>query len=146
MGTGFNDPATSKELALAQFNQGAKYIFAFSAAGNTGIFEAAKDKTSSPRRVDTDQRSIDPGPHPRIDGEAHRPGRPPGGLRSGEGPVQGRRRTRLGLKDKAVGPAFLTLDNINPPSKLPQDVQDKVKAIAADIVSGKIVVTDFLAQ
>ena len=34
----------SKELALAQFAQGAKYIFAFSAAGNSGIFEAAKDK------------------------------------------------------------------------------------------------------
>src|SRR5689334_20820065 len=36
--TGFNDPATSKELALAQHQQGAEYVFAFSAAGNYGIF------------------------------------------------------------------------------------------------------------
>src|SRR4029077_14342646 len=59
-GNSFNDPATSKELALAQFNQGAKYIFSFAAAGNTGIFEAAKEKHFYTSGVDTDQRSIDP--------------------------------------------------------------------------------------
>src|SRR4029078_8960047 len=39
-GNSFNDPATSKELALAQFNKGAKYIFSFAAAGNTALSEA----------------------------------------------------------------------------------------------------------
>ena len=43
-GNGFNDPATSKELALAPDDQGAQYIFAFSAAGNFGIFEAAAEQ------------------------------------------------------------------------------------------------------
>ena len=51
-----------------------------------------------------------------------------------------------GLKEGGVGPAFIVLDNINPPSRLPQEVQDKVKAIAADIASGKVKVTDFLAK
>src|SRR5262249_44629602 len=37
-GTGFDDPATSKELALAVNQAGAQYVFAFSAAGNSGIF------------------------------------------------------------------------------------------------------------
>jgi basic membrane protein A len=143
-GNSFSDPATSKELALAQYNEGAQYIFAFSAAGNTGIFEAAKEKNFYTSGVDTDQRSIDPdhilesmvkrtdiGVYNAVCDLAK--GQFKGGVVS------------LGLKDKAVGPAFLVLDNAAP-SKLPQAVQDKVKSLAADISSGKIVVTDYLAQ
>ena len=63
-----------------------------------------------------------------------------------QGPVQGRRRRPTASSSGGVGPAFIALDNINPPSALPQEVQDKVKALAADIASGKIVVTDYLAQ
>ncbi len=99
-GNSFNDPATSKELALAQFNQGAKYIFSFAAAGNTGIFEAAKEKNFYTSGVDTDQRAIDPGAHPRVDGQADRPRRLRLGLRSGQGPVQGRHRR---LRPQAAG-------------------------------------------
>ena len=58
--TGFNDPATSKELALAQNDKGAQYVFAFSAAGNTGIFEAAAERNFLTSGVDTDQRTLDP--------------------------------------------------------------------------------------
>ena len=75
-GTGFNDPDGSKELALAQFAQGAKYIFAFSAAGNSGIFEAAKDQGFFTSGVDTDQRSIDPAHILEIGRQADRPGCP----------------------------------------------------------------------
>ena len=60
MGHRLQRPGGSKELALAQFAQGAKYIFAFSAAGNSGIFEAAKEQGFFTSGVDTDQRSIDP--------------------------------------------------------------------------------------
>ena len=91
-GTGFNDPAGSKELALAQFAQGAKYIFAFAAAGNSGIFEAAKEQGFFTSGVDTDQRSIDPGAHRGVGGQAHRPGRPRGHPGPGAGHVRGWRR------------------------------------------------------
>jgi basic membrane protein A and related proteins len=144
-GNSFNDPATSKELALAQFNQGAKYIFSFAAAGNTGIFEAAKEKNFYTSGVDTDQRGIDPthilesmvkrtdlGVYDSVCDLAK--GQFKGGV------------VAYGLKQRGVGPAFIALDNINPPSALPQEVQDKVKALAADIASGKITVTDYLAQ
>jgi basic membrane protein A len=143
-GNSFNDPATSKELALAQFNKGAKYIFSFAAAGNTGIFEAAKEKNFYTSGVDTDQRGIDPdhilesmvkrtdlGVYDAVCDLAK--GKFSGGFKA------------YGLKERGVGPAFIALDNINPPSKLPQAVQDKVKALATDIASGKIKVTDFLA-
>jgi basic membrane protein A len=144
-GNSFNDPDTSKELALAQFDQGAKYIFAFSAAGNFGIFEAAKEKGFFTSGVDTDQRSIDPahivesvvkrtdvGVYEAVKDLAD--GSFTGGYKA------------YGLAENGVGPAFLILDDPEPPVTLPQEVQDKVKDLAAKIVSGEIVVTDYLAQ
>ena len=44
------------------------------------------------------------------------------------------------------GPAFLVLEAPDPAVTLPQDVQDQVGALADKIVSGEIVVTDYLAQ
>lgn len=142
-GNSFNDPATSKELALAQFNKGARYIFSFAAAGNTGIFEAAREKNFYTSGVDTDQRGIDPdhilesmvkrtdlGVYDSVCDLAK--GTFKGGV------------VAYGLKQRGVGPAFIALDNLNPPSRLPQEVQDKVRGLANDIASGKIKVTDFL--
>ncbi len=144
-GTGFNDPAGSKELALAQFAEGAQYIFAFSAAGNSGIFEAAKDKGFFTSGVDTDQRSIDPahilesvvkrtdlGVHDAVKDLA-------AGTFSG-GVVD------YGLSQNGVGPAFIVLPDSPPASILPQAVQDQVRDLAAKIVSGEVVVPDYLAQ
>ena len=51
-----------------------------------------------------------------------------------------------GLAERGVGPAFIALDELDPPSQLPQEVQDQVRELADRIVSGEIVVTDFLAQ
>ena len=143
--TGFNDPATSKELALAQNGKGAKYIFAFSAAGNTGIFEAARDRDFFTSGVDTDQRVLDPehviesmvkrtdlGVHDAVCDLAK-------GAFSG-GPKA------YGLAERGVGPAFLALENPDPPSRLPQQVQDRVRDLAAKVASGEVTVTDYLAQ
>lgn len=143
--TGFNDPATSKELALAQNQKGAKYIFAFSAAGNTGIFEAAKEKGFFTSGVDTDQRTLDPdhviesmvkrtdiGVHDAVCDLAKN--QFSGGAKA------------YGLAQNAVGPAFLVLDNVNPPSRLPQAVQDQVRDLAKKVVSGEIKVTDYLSK
>jgi basic membrane protein A len=143
--TGFNDPGTSKELAIAQNGKGAQYIFAFSAAGNTGIFEAAKDKNFFTTGVDTDQRSLDPvhiiesmvkrtdvGVHDAVCDLAN--GTFSGGVKA------------YGLAENGVGPAFLALENLDPASSLPQEVQDKVRDLADKIKSGEIVVTDYLTQ
>ena len=51
-----------------------------------------------------------------------------------------------GLAENGVGPAFLILDDPQPPVTLPQEVQDPVRDVAAKIISGEIVVTDYLAQ
>jgi basic membrane protein A len=144
-GTGFNDPAGSKELALSQAAQGAKYIFAFSAAGNSGIFEAAKEQDFFTSGVDTDQRSIDPA-HilesvvKRTDVGVHDAVRDLAAGSFTGGVVD------YGLSENGVGPAFIVLPDSPPASALPQEVQDKVRALAADIVSGAIVVPDYLAQ
>jgi basic membrane protein A len=143
--TGFNDPATSKELALAQNDAGAEYIFAFSAAGNTGIFEAARERDFFTSGVDVDQRPLEP--EHVIESMVKRTdlgvkesvcdlaaGNFSGGFRP------------YGLAEGAVGPAFLVLENLDPPSTLPQEVQDQVRELAEQVKSGEIVVTDFLAQ
>lgn len=144
-GNSFNDPATSKELALAQFDQGAQYIFAFAASGNFGIFEAAREKNFFTSGVDKDQRPVDPahiiesvvkrtdvGVYEAVKDLAA--GTFSGGYRA------------YGLAEDGVGPAFLILDELEVPATLPQEVQDQVRAIADQIVSGEIVVTDYLAQ
>jgi basic membrane protein A len=142
--TGFNDPAGSKELALAQHAAGANYVFAFSAAGNTGIFEAARDEDFFTSGVDTDQRSLDPD-HivesvvKRTDVAVYdavqdlAQGAFTGGVED------------FGLSEDGVGPAFLILEDPQPPVTLPEEVQSQVAELANQIVSGEIVVTDYLA-
>lgn len=143
--TGFNDPATSKELALAQNDRGAEYIFAFSAAGNTGVFEAAAERDFLTTGVDTDQRSLDP--EHIVESMVKRTDvgvrEAVCDLASGQfaGGV-----AEYGLAEQGVGPAFIALENLDPPSEVPQEVQDQVRDLADQIVSGEIVVTDFLAQ
>ncbi len=51
-----------------------------------------------------------------------------------------------GLSQDGVGPAFIVLPDSPPASVLPQAVQDQVRELAAKIISGEIVVPDYLAQ
>jgi basic membrane protein A len=144
-GNSFNDPATSKELALAQFDKGADYIAAAAAAGNTGVFEAAKEKGFFTSGVDTDQRVLDP-EHivesmvKRTDVGVYEAVRD---LANGE--FTGGDKA-YGLKENGVGPAFLILDKPAVESTLPKELQDEIRGLADKIRSGDIVVTDYLAQ
>ncbi len=142
-GNSFNDPATSKELALAQFDQKADYIAAIAAAGNTGVFEAAKEKNFFTSGVDTDQRVLDP--EHIIESMVKRTdvGVYDAVKALSEDTFTGGA-VAYGLKEKGVGPAFLVLDKLEVPSTLPQEIQDEVKDLAAKIVSGEIKVTDYL--
>jgi basic membrane protein A len=143
--TGFNDPATSKELALAQNDAGAEYVFAFSAAGNTGVFEAAAERDFFTTGVDTDQRAIDP--EHIVESMVKRTDV---GVREAVCDLAGGEFSggvaAYGLAEQGVGPAFIALEDLDPPSQVPQEVQDQVRDLAEQIVSGEIVVTDFLAQ
>lgn len=144
-GNSFADPATSKELALAQADQGAKYIAAVAAAGNTGVFEAARERGFFTSGVDTDQRGIDPehiiesmvkrsdvGVYEAVCDLAA--GEFSGGF------------VAYGLAEQGVGPAFLVLDELDPPSRLPEEVEQRVRELAEQIISGEIEVTDYLEQ
>lgn len=141
----FNDSATSKELALAHHDAGAEYIFAFAAAGNFGIFEAAQEEGFFTSGVDQDQRGVDPehilesvvkrtdiGVYEAIEALAN--GSFSGGF------------VDYGLSENGVGPAFLVLEDPDPPVTLPQEVQDRIRELADGIISGDIVVTDHLAS
>lgn len=143
-GSSFNDPATSKELAIAQFEQGADYIAGAAAAGNSGVFEAAKELGFFTSGVDTDQRVLDPehilesvikrtdvGVYDAIRDLAN--GEFTGGVIS------------YGLAEGAVGPAFLVLEDTEIESLLSEELQEEIRALAELVVAGEIVVTDYLA-
>jgi basic membrane protein A and related proteins len=140
----WNDPATAKELALAQAEQDADYIAAVAAAGNTGVFEAAQEVEFFTSGVDTDQRVLDPdhilesmvkrtdiGVYDALADLAN--GEFAGGIEA------------YGLAERGVGPAFLILDDLEVPSTLPEELQAEISDLADQIVAGDIVVTDYLA-
>jgi basic membrane protein A len=140
-GNSFNDPATSKELALSQNTKGAKYIAGVAAAGNSGVFEAAGDRNFFTSGVDVDERPKDP-EHiivsmvKRSDQAVH-----DAVCDVAKGSFKGGAET-LGIKENAVGPEFLVLpkDELKTPSKLPAKVQDKLKELKEQVGSGKLTV------
>jgi basic membrane protein A and related proteins len=142
-GNSFNDPATSKELALSQNSKGAQYIAAVAAAGNSGVFEAAGDRNFFTSGVDVDERPKDPA-HiitsmvKRSDQAVH-----DAVCDVAKGSFKGGAET-FGIKENAVGPEFLVLpkDELKTPSKLPAKVQDKLKQLKEQIGSGKITVKE----
>jgi len=140
-GNSFNDPATSKELALSQNSKGAKYIAGVAAAGNSGVFEAAADRDFYTSGVDIDERPKDP-EHiitsmvKRSDQAVKQ-----AVCDVAEDKFKGGAQA-LGIKENAVGPEFLTLpqEELKEPSKLPEAVQTKLKDLKEQIGSGEITV------
>ncbi|MCX7027838.1 MAG: BMP family ABC transporter substrate-binding protein [Spirochaetes bacterium] len=54
----YNDPAKGKELALAQYSQGADIIFSVAGGTGLGVFDAAKSVKAYAIGVDTDQADM----------------------------------------------------------------------------------------
>jgi basic membrane protein A len=139
----YTDPATSKELALAQAQKGAKYIAGVAAAGNAGVFEAAADRNFFTSGVDIDERPKDP-EHiilsmvKRSDLAVKDAVCAVGKDTFKGGDVV------LGVKEGAVGPDFLTLpeDELELETKLPDAVQAKLKELKDQIAAGEITVAD----
>ncbi len=140
-GSSFNDPATSKELALAQRGRGARYVAGAAAAGNSGVFEAAAERDFFTSGVDVDERERDP-EHiltsmvKRSDQAVRQ-----AVCSVAEGSFRGGPQD-FGVAEDAVGPEFLVLPEgeLSAPSRLPAPVQERLRELKEQISSGELTV------
>jgi basic membrane protein A len=134
----WNNPPKAKELALAQYEDGADVIFAAAGASGFGVFDAAEEKQKLAIGVDSNQNWIKPGfiltsMLKRVDLAVYstiedaQAGKFTGGVK------------RFGLADKGVDYA---IDQYND-KLLPQSVRARVDQLKADIIAGKIDVPDY---
>jgi basic membrane protein A and related proteins len=137
----WNDPGRGAELAKGQFDRGVDVVYA--AAGNTGtgVLQAAKDRTKYAIGVDSNQNYLHPGTMltsmiKRVDLAAYRSFKA-----AEEGSWKGGTQV-LGLKEGGVDWAF---DQYNEKLVTPE-MKAKVEAAKADIISGKIVVHDYMSN
>jgi len=135
-GAAWNDPARGGELAKAQFAKGADVVFAAAGGTGTGVYQAAKDSGKLAIGVDSNQNHLQPGTMltsmlKRVDVAVYNVSK---GFKPGL--------TVLGLKEGGVDYA---MDEHN--AKLVSaDMKKKVDAAKADIISGKIKVSDYMAD
>lgn len=137
-GDAWKNPGKGKELAKAQYARNADIVFAAAGASGLGVFDAAEETKKFAIGVDSNQNWVKPGlvltsMLKRVD---------VGVYQVTKDVVQGTFTAgtkRHGLADKGVDYA---MDEHN--SKLiPKDVLNKVEAIRADILAGKIQVPDY---
>jgi basic membrane protein A len=134
-GSAFKDPTKGKELALAEYNQGADIIFHASGSTGLGVFEAAREKGTLAIGVDADQHDEAPG-HILTSMVKHvenavydtivelTEGRWQGGIHW------------FGLKEKGVGWVY---DERNQ-ALVPDRVKARVDSLEAEIVAGRVTV------
>ena len=134
-GAAWNDPARGGELAKAQFAKGADVVFAAAGGTGMGVYQAAKDGGKLAIGVDSNQNYVQPGTMltsmvKRVDVAVYNISKSftPGV-------------SMLGLKEEGVGYAM----DANNAKLVPADMQKKVDTAKADIISGKIKVTDYMA-
>jgi len=137
----WNDPTRGGELARSQFDRGADVVYAAAGATGLGVLQAAKDRQKFAIGVDSNQNHIHPGTIltsmiKRVDLAVYnafktaRDGTWKPGLQV------------LGLAEDGVGYA---LDDNNK-SLISAEMKQKLDAARADIIAGKIKVTDFMAK
>ncbi|MDP1753647.1 MAG: BMP family ABC transporter substrate-binding protein [Reyranella sp.] len=137
----WNDPSRGAELAKGQFDRGVDVVYAAAGSTGIGILQAAKDRGKLGIGVDSNQNHLHPGTMltsmlKRVDlatynsFKAAQTGTWKGGVQV------------LGLKDGGVDWA---LDKDNEKLITPE-MKAKVDAAKAGIVSGKIVVHDYMSN
>ncbi len=127
----FNDPAKGKELALAQYHQGADVIFQVAGFTGTGVIDAAKETNKMVIGVDRDQNYL--APHNVISSMVKGLGK--GVYNVGKLVIEGKFKGgpyRYGLAEGGVDIAPSTSKNV------PPDILAKVKKIKQMIIDGKI--------
>jgi basic membrane protein A len=137
----WNDPTRGGELARSQFDRGADVIYAAAGATGLGVLQAAKDKGRLAIGVDSNQNYIQPGSVltsmvKRVDlavFEAFKTAKD-GTWKSGV--------RNLGVAEGGVG---YSLDQHNRGLITPE-MERRLGQARADIVAGKIKVTDYMAK
>ena len=137
----WNDPTRGGELARSQFERGADVVYAAAGATGLGVLQAAKDKGRLAIGVDSNQNHIHPGTIltsmiKRVDLAVYetfktaKDGTWKPGLRN------------LGIAEGGVGYA---LDQWNR-SLITPEMEKRLEQTRADIVAGKIKVTDYMSK
>jgi len=137
----WNDPTRGGELARSQFDRGADVVYAAAGGTGLGVLQAAKDRGRLAIGVDSNQNHIQPGSVltsmvKRVDLAVYEAFK---GAR--EGTWKGGVRV-LGVADGGVGYA---IDQHNR-SLITAEMERRLQQARADIVAGKIKVTDFMAK
>jgi len=137
----WNDPTKGSELAKSQIGRGADVIF--HAAGNTGggVMQAAKDAGKLSIGCDSNQDYLHPGSVltsavKRVDVAVYKTIMDAKNGTWKAGPIV------LGLAEEGVG---YSLDEFNRKLITPE-METKLKQAKADIISGKLKVTEYKAQ
>ena len=133
--TAWNDPARGGELAKSQFAKGVDVVFAAAGGTGVGVYQAAKDGGKLAIGVDSNQNHLHPGTMltsmvKRVDVAVYN------SFKQHKAGV-----TSLGLKE---GGGDIAMDQHNAKLVTPE-MKAKVDAAKADIISGKIKVTDYMA-
>jgi basic membrane protein A len=134
----WNDPAKGGELARAQFDRGADVVFAVAGGSGLGVLQMAKAKAKLAIGVDSNQNAIQPGAVltsmvKHVDNVTY------------EAFMQAKNGqftpgvTYKGLKEGGVDWAL----DANNRAVVSPDMEKRVSAAKADIVSGKIKVVDY---
>jgi basic membrane protein A len=137
----WNDPTRGGELARSQFDRGADVVYAAAGATGLGVLQAAKDKGKLAIGVDSNQNHIHPGTIltsmiKRVDVaifetfKTAKDGTWKGGIRN------------LGLAENGVG---YSIDDNNR-KLITSDMEKRLEQARADIIAGKIKVTDYMAK
>jgi basic membrane protein A len=137
----WNDPTRGGELARSQFDRGADVVYAAAGAPGLGVLQAAKDKGRLAIGVDSNQNHIHPGTIltsmiKRVDLAVYetfntaKEGIWKAGVRS------------LGVAEGGVG---YSIDQNNR-TLITADMEKRLQQARADIVAGKIKVTDYMSK
>jgi basic membrane protein A len=135
-GAAWHDPARGAELAASQFARGADVVFAAAGGTGVGVYQAAKDHGKLAIGVDINQNYLQPGTMltsmlKRVDVAVYNvtKGFTPGML-------------VLGLREGGVDYAI----DDNNARLLTPEMKKRVEGIKADIIHGKISVSDYMAD
>lgn len=137
----WNDPAKGGELARAQFDRGADVVFAVAGGSGMGALQQAKEKGKLAIGVDSNQNYLHPGSMltsmvKHVDNAVY------GAFMEAKNGTWKPGVTSLGLKEGGVDWA---LDKDNRMVVTPE-MEKRVNAVRADIISGKIKVVDYRAN
>src|SRR5262245_24869469 len=137
----WNDPTKGGELARSQFDRGADVVYAAAGATGLGVLQAAKDKGRLAIGVDSNQNHLHPGSIltsmiKRVDLAVYET------FKYAKEGIWKPGLVSLGVAEGGVG---YSLDQYNR-TLITADMEKRLQQARADIVAGKIKVTDYMAK